>query len=181
MLTTRPVMAAELARLTPALATMFRAVVHAGAPLGFLEPPTEADAERYWRSLLPELRAGRRVVLVAFLDGRVAGAGQLAFPRWPNARHRAELQKLFVDPALRGQGIGQRIVVGLHDEAHRDGRSLILLNTRAEGPTRAFYRRLGYREVGLIPGYALTPDGARYADVSMYQELTPRPTSELAR
>jgi ribosomal protein S18 acetylase RimI-like enzyme len=168
----RPVSPTELADLLPAFVDLLRDLVHGGSWLGFLPPLTHDEARNYWLSLLPEIHAGSRLLLAATSDGRVVGSGQLKFPPWPNAQHRAEIQKLFVDTSLRGQGVGRSLMAALHDAARQHGRSLLLLNTRHGGSAERFYRRLGYREVGVIPGYAAGPAGERYDDVSLYHELS---------
>jgi GNAT superfamily N-acetyltransferase len=172
-LTIRLVSAAELDALIPTLVELFRDTVNGGSALGFVPPVTREQAREYWRSLGPSLRAGSRLLLAAYNDDGIIGSVQLNFPPWPNARHRAEVQKLFVGPALRGQGVGRALMVALHDVAREHGRSLLLLNTRHGGPAEGFYKDLGYREIGVIPGYAIGPTGDRYADVALYQELTP--------
>jgi hypothetical protein len=35
-----------------------------------------------------------------------------------------------------------------------------------------FYARLGYREVGVVPGYTVDAAGARHDTVIMYRELS---------
>jgi hypothetical protein len=52
------------------------------------------------------------------------------------------------------------------------GRRPLLLNTRRGEIGKRFYKRLGYREVGVVPGYSLGPKGERFDSVSLYQELT---------
>jgi hypothetical protein len=49
---------------------------------------------------------------------------------------------------------------------------LLLLNTRRGEPAEGFYKRLGYREVGVVPGYSIGPAGERYDTVALYQELS---------
>jgi hypothetical protein len=46
-----------------------------------------------------------------------------------------------------------------------------LLNTRKDGRAETFYKRLGYREAGVIPGWTLGPAGERYTHVTLYREL----------
>jgi ribosomal protein S18 acetylase RimI-like enzyme len=164
---------AELARLRPALAALLVDAVDGGASLGFLAPLATDAARGYWRSLAPELEAGRRIVVVARVGARVVGSGQLALPTWPNARHRAEVQKLFVDATLRGQGVGRSLMDALHDAARRRGRRLLLLGARRADPAVAFYKAIGYQEAGVIPGYAIDASGVRHDNVSMYHELAP--------
>ena len=62
-------------------------------------------------------------------------------------------------------------MAALHDAAREHGRSLLLLNTRKDGRAERFYKRLGYREAGVIPGWTLGPAGERYTHVTLYREL----------
>jgi ribosomal protein S18 acetylase RimI-like enzyme len=170
-LTIRPVTPTEFDLVIDDLVELFRETVNAGSSLGFVPPITREEAREYWRSLRPALRAGTRLLLAAYKENGIVGSVQMNFSPWPNARHRAEVQKLFVAPALRGRGVGRRLMTALHDLARERGRSLLLLNTRHRGPAESFYKSLGYREIGVIPGYAAGPTGERYADVALYQEL----------
>ena len=116
-------------------------------------------------------RIGRIVGVGAFHGDRIVGSGQLALPPLPNAVHRAEVQKLFVDAALQGQGVGRSLMAALHGTARRHGRSLVLLNTRPNGRAQRFYEDLGYREAGVIPGYTLGSGRDRLDSVVMYQDI----------
>ena len=102
---------------------------------------------------------------------RLAGTGQLALPSWPNGRHRAEVQKVMVAASLQGLGIGRRLMEAMHDTARRRGRSLILLNTRRGDRAERFYRGIGYRDAGMIPGYSIGPEGESYDNLLLYQCL----------
>ena len=166
----RPVHVDEFPRLVPALVERFIETVSTGASLGFLPPVSPVDARNYWMSLSADLRSGRRVLVGAFYDGQIVGSGQLSLPPWPNARHRAELQKLLVSAAMQGQGVGTLLMAGLHTAAIEDGRTLILLNARRDVAER-FYKPLGYKEIGVVPGYSLGSAGERIDSVSLYQEL----------
>jgi acetyltransferase len=145
--------------------------------VGFLPPLTHDQGRDYWLSLRPELQADSRLLLAAYADDRLVGAGQLSLSPWPNSRHRAEVQKLFVATAVRGRGVGRSLMVPLHDAARQLGRSLLLLNTRRGEPAENFYKELGYREVGVIPGWTLGPAGERYDHVTLYHELSLQPSS----
>jgi acetyltransferase len=162
----------ELDAHLPALVDLLRATIAGGSSLGFLPPLAQDAARDYWLAVRRDLQAGTRLLVAAFEDDRVVGSGQLAIPIWPNAHHRAEVQKLFVAGALRGQGVGRRLMTALHDAARERGRSLILLSTRRGGTTEDFYKGLGYREIGVIPGYSVDVAGERYDNVTFYQELS---------
>jgi GNAT superfamily N-acetyltransferase len=167
----RPLSSSQLENNVSVLADLLIDVVHGGAMMGFHAPLAHDEARAYWLSLRRELQASTRLLLVAHYDGRIVGSGQLALPGWPNARHRAELQKLFVGNAMQGCGIGKLLVAALHDAARDRGRSLILLGARRGGRAERFYKALGYEEIGVIPGYAVGAAGERYDNVSLYQEL----------
>ena len=164
--------ATELERRLPTFVELLRDVVNGGAAMGFLAPLGPGDAMDYWLSLRTELNTGSRVLLGAFIDGRLVGSGQLALSRWPNARHRAELQKLIVGTRVRGRGVGRAIMAALHDSARLYGRSLIILYTRRETGAQGFYEDLGYTAAGVIPGYTFGQMGERYDTVLMYRELS---------
>jgi acetyltransferase len=176
----RPVSSIELEGLLPALVELLRETVNGGSPMGFLPPLTHEQGRDYWLSLRREVRAGSRLLLVARSGDRIVGSGQLAFPSLPNARHRAEIQKLFVSPAARGQGVGRSLLAALHDAAREHGRSLLLLNPRRGEPAEGFYKGLGYREVGVVPGYAVGPTGERWDSVTLYQDILAAATNSLS-
>jgi len=166
----RLVPGSQLDGVVPALAAIFSEVIASGAPLGFLAPFEQDDARDYFRSLRPELDAGTRLLMVAFDQQRIVGSGQLMMPLWPIARHRAEVQKLFVARSARGRGVGQALMAALHESARLRGRSLLILNTRRGDPAERFYKMLGYREVGVVPGYYMSQAGKRHDNVSFYRE-----------
>jgi GNAT superfamily N-acetyltransferase len=167
----RTISASELDGVLPDLVQIFRDVVNGGIPLGYLAPITLQTSHEYWLSTVPELKAGTRLLLVAYNDGGVLGSGQLELAQRPNSRHRAQVQKLFVARAARGQGIGKLLMRALHDLALEHGRTLIQLNTRVGFDAVGFYKALGYREIGVIPGWTVDAQGRRYDHVEMYREL----------
>lgn len=145
--------------------------MNGGVPMGFLPPLTHDQAREYWLSVRAELESGRRLLIGAFNESGLVGSGQLSFPTRPNAPHRADVEKLFVAAALRGRGVGKLLMTALHDASLQRGRYLVMLNTRYGSPAERFYKELGYREVGPIPGWSLGPGGERYDHVILYQEL----------
>ncbi|HEX4469398.1 MAG TPA: GNAT family N-acetyltransferase [Gemmatimonadaceae bacterium] len=167
----RRVWPSEIEPLLPAFVELLRETVNDGSPLGFVPPITPTQARDYWLSLRPELYAGSRVLLATFAERRVIGSGQLRLPTVPNGLHRAEVQKVFVSNARRGRGIGRVLMAALHDAARQHGRNLLLLNTRRGGRAEAFYKRLGYREVGVVPGYTMGTAGERHDSTALYRQL----------
>src|SRR5438105_14403259 len=128
----------EIESVLPSLADLLRETVNGGTPLGFLPPLTLDDARAYWMSIRPAMYAGTRVLLAAFADGEIVGSGQLTFASAPNARHRGEVQKVFICTAWLGKGVGESLMRALHRRARLHGRQLPLINTLYHRPAEAF-------------------------------------------
>jgi acetyltransferase len=141
-----------------ALVELLRDAVDSGASVGFLAPLPTTVAVEYWDSVRDELHAGR-VLFCAYRGGKLVGTVQLAPAGKPNARHRAEVQKLLVLQAFRGQGIGKDLMRTVEAKALQLGRSLLVLDTRQGDPAETLYTGLGYVKAGVIPDYARAPSG----------------------
>lgn len=153
-----PFAAADLAANLDALGDLMHACVHAGASIGYVLPYTRDDGIAFWtRKVLPRLDDGGLVLLVARVDGRIAGTVQLDHDTPPNQPHRAEVRKLMVHPEMRRRGLARRLMERIEDEARRLGRSLLTLDTRTGDSAEPLYASLGYRTSGVIPGYCLDP------------------------
>jgi acetyltransferase len=171
--TTRVMSSGDLRGVMPELANVLASAVNGGASLGFIPPMSLDDAHDYWFAIRAELHSGRRLMVGAFCGDSIVGAGQLLLPSWPNAAHRAEIQKMVVAESMRGRGVGRSLMEALHSLARDYGRTLILLNTRHGSPAERFYRSLGYEEVGVVPGYTLGPAGELLDSVAMYKDIGP--------
>jgi hypothetical protein len=167
----RTIPASELKYAITDLVDGLRETVNGGAPLGFMPPITRSQARDYWISVLSELQAGSRILLAAYAGDRIVGSGQIELSQRPNSPHRATIQRLFVAPSARGQGVGTALMAALEAVARENGRSLIMLNTRHGEAPETFYLSLGYKLVGVIPGWTIGPEGERYDHVEMYKEL----------
>jgi len=77
---------------------------------------------------------------------------------YPNA---CEMKRLYVRPALRGDGVGRRLAEAVMEAAQQAGYATMLLDTLSEMETaRAMYQDLGFTEV---PPYYFNPiEGAHY-------------------
>ncbi len=165
--------AAEAAERLTELGALLQACVQAGASVGFVQPHAAADSAAFWRdAVLPAVRAGTRLLLVAQRDGALLGTVQLDTATPPNQRHRAEVAKLLVHPAARRQGIARALMAELERRAVALGRSLITLDTRSGDAAETLYAALGYRAAGRIPGYCRHPLEARLESTTvMYKVL----------
>ena len=91
---------------------------------------------------------------------RLWGLEGLAFARWGciPAAGEAELLRLAVDPARRGEGLGRRLLEGCQAALAAEGMGELHLEVRASNAAaRALYAACGWREVGRRARYY--PDG----------------------
>jgi ribosomal protein S18 acetylase RimI-like enzyme len=164
---------ADIAHEMDALAGLLHACVLAGASISFILPFSLEDARAYWRDkVAPGLFAGTRQLLVARQAGRLVAAVQLGCDVPPNQRHRADISKLLVHPDARRQGIARRLMIELERIARREGRRLLVLDTREGDAAEPLYRSIGYQAVGIIPRFARAPEADRLeGTVILYKEL----------
>lgn len=141
--------------------------VEGGASVGFMSPFSPADAEPFWRGVAAAVGRGEVLLFVAEVEGRVVGTVQIGFALKPNQPHRADLMKLLVHRNARGRGLSKRLMQAAETEAARRGRNLLVLDTATGEPAEALYEKLGWQRSGVIPDYALFPDG-RSCDTTVF-------------
>lgn len=172
MTTIEEVSAAQVeALIESALIPLLQDVVDDGASIGFIAPLSVAEAREYWQGILSPLQVGHKVMFVAKVDDQLVGSVQLALEPRANGRHRAEVQKLMVHTAARGQGVARRLMIAIEAAAHAHQRTLLVLDTVRGGVADGLYARLGYTRVGIIPRYALSSAGPLEDTVFYYREL----------
>ncbi len=108
----------------------------------------------------------RGALLLAKVNGAVAGCCALRpldAADYPNA---AEMKRLFVRQAFRGLGLGRQLAEAILDEARMAGYGCVLLDTLDDmEAARTLYADLGFEE---IPPYYHNPHaGAHYLKVDI--------------
>ena len=150
---------AELRAQLDALAAVLADCVAGGAAVGSMAPFPPEDARRAFEGFAAEADAGRRLVLAAFADGELAGTVQVVLTLMPNQPHRGEIAKLLVARSARRRGIAERLMAQAEAEARAEGKSLLVLDAVTGDDASRLYTRLGWTTVGVVPGFALYPDG----------------------
>ena len=102
-----------------------------------------------------QVTGGRGAFLVVYRDGAPVGCG--AFRLIDD--ETAELKRMYVDPAVRGTGLGRRLVAALEAEARAAGARRLVLETGVrQTAALALYRATGFETIPLYGEYCLSPD-----------------------
>ncbi len=149
------------------LADVLADCVDGGASVSFMSPFSQADGLAFFRKVAGSVAAGDTVLLAARLDGKIVGTVQLGLDTPPNQPHRADIKKLLVHRSARGHGVGAALMAQVEQEARRRGRWLLVLDTVPGENGYRLYTREGWTRSGIIPDYALFPDG-RLCDTAVF-------------
>src|SRR5437867_12405038 len=144
--------------------------VEGGASVSFMHPLSRDRAVAYWRRVAHGVAVGERALLVAEDARGLCGTVQLVLDQPENQPHRAELSKLLVHRRARRQGLGEALMRAAEATARECGKTLLVLDT-ASGEAESPYERLGWERVGVIPGYALLPQGGFCRTTLSYRNL----------
>lgn len=163
----------ELDAHAAALGEIMAQTVMDGAAIGFMQPFSPADGVAFFtEQVFAEVRARRRVLLAARLDGEIVGSVQLIIALPPNQPHRCEVAKMMVSPKARRRGVGRALMQALDVEARAAGKTLVTLDTKTGDKAEPLYKDAGFRTAGVIPGFALDPDAqALHTTTYMYKAL----------
>jgi GNAT superfamily N-acetyltransferase len=159
----------EAREAATALAAVLADCVAGGASVSFMADMTIAEAEAFWRE---ETAADDgRAVLVAEDDDGIFGVVQVIPVSTPNQPHRVDVSKLLVHRRGRRRGAAEALMVAAEDAAREMGRWLLVLDTVTGSPADFLYEKRGWSRAGVIPDYALMPDGALCDATFFYKAL----------
>jgi ribosomal protein S18 acetylase RimI-like enzyme len=152
------------------LALLLLDTVASGASVGFLDTLSVEEAEGWWRARLATAHE-RAVFLIARDEDGIAGTVQLQPAAMPNQPHRADVAKLQVHRRARGRGLGRALMDAIEVRARAAGFTLLVLDTKRGDSAEKLYEGTGWTRVGVIPNYALDPDGTPCDTVFFYKQL----------
>jgi ribosomal protein S18 acetylase RimI-like enzyme len=152
------------------LALLLLDAIDSGASIGFMAGTTLEAAESWWRARIA--RSGPRALFLVWRDEQgIAGTVQLLPAPMPNQPHRADVAKLLIHRRARRRGLGSALMTELERRARAAGFTLLVLDTKRGDAAESLYGRAGWVEVGVIPRYALNPDGSFCDTVVFYRAL----------
>ena len=152
------------------LAELLIDCVAGGASVSFMHPLPVAKALDFWRGVAEAAARGERALLVAEDPGGIVGTVQLMLDQPENQPHRADVSKMLVHRRARRRGVGAALLRAAEDVARGCGKSLLVLDTASRDAER-LYARLGWQRCGVIPGYALLPQGGLCDTIVFYRTL----------
>jgi GNAT superfamily N-acetyltransferase len=152
------------------LATVLIDCVDGGASVSFMHPLSRERAVAFWRRVAQGVAAGERALLVAADARGLCGTVHLVLDQPENQPHRAELSKMLVHRRARRQGLGAALMRAAEATARECGKTLLVLDT-ASAEAERLYERQGWVRVGVIPGYALLPQGGLCRTTVFYRNL----------
>jgi GNAT superfamily N-acetyltransferase len=148
------------------LADVLADCVAGGASVSFMLPFSRDDAKAFFEKVIASVERGETVLVAAKLDGRIVGTVQLGLDMPPNQPHRGDIKKLLVHRAARNHGLGAALMARAEAEAQARGRTLLVLDT-AGGEAERLYVRTGWQRVGVVPDYAMWPQGG-FCDTTFF-------------
>ena len=156
-----------------ALADVTLDCVEAGASIGFMHPLPRAKAAAFWEGVLASAARGERIVLVAedVASNTIVGTVQLVLTMPDNQPHRADVAKMQVHRRARRRGVGAALMQAIEAAAREAGRTLLVLDTVTGSDAERLYERLGWQRCGVIPNYALWPQGGLCSTTVFYRDL----------
>jgi GNAT superfamily N-acetyltransferase len=171
---TAPWVLRRLTRVTPAeiegLADVLVDCVAGGASVSFMQPFTIDRAREFWTGIAGDVAAGRRALLIGEDATGVCGTVQLLLEQPENQPHRADLLKMLVHRRARRQGLGAALLTAAESMARDCGKTLLVLDTASDEAER-LYERVGWVRVGVVPDYALLPNGDPCSTTFYYRDL----------
>ena len=158
------------ANLLDDLSSLLTDAVESGAGVSFMRDLSFDRAREWWSKIFAE-SSSKAVILAARDERGVVGTVQLQ-PSWaPNQPHRADVAKLIVHRRARGKGVARALMRELERYAIEEGFTLLLLDTCKDSVAERLYSSTGWTRVGVVPNFALNPDGSLCDTVFFYKQL----------
>ncbi|AYG59399.1 GNAT family N-acetyltransferase [Rhizobium jaguaris] len=145
---TRPATVADATAIAELHVAVWRDTYRELAPIEAFRALDAARRQARWTAALAE-PGHHQLVLVAEQGDRLVGIGAVGAPSQAAFEGRGEIRSLYVDPAIKRQGLGRRLMAKLAEHLaglHYPGAALGVVV--GNDPAIAFYQSLGGRMIG---------------------------------
>jgi GNAT superfamily N-acetyltransferase len=157
--------------LRAAVLALWIEVTNAGGAVGFVPPVTADDVRPTAEATLDAVASGRDHLLAGFAGGELVALLFMVDNRHTLKDHWRVLKRVMVAPDNQGRGYGVAIMREAAAVGQKMGLAALQLTVRGGTGTDAFYTRLGYREVGRIPGALRVGDDDDRDEIIMWLDL----------
>ena len=147
--------------------------VEGGASVSFMLPLTRDRADAFWHGVAEGAIAGERILLVgAGSDERTGGGHRAGHPETAGepaapGRHREDARPSRAPEARHRRAPS---CVAAEEAARKAGKTVLVLDTVTGGDAERLYERVGWTKSGIIPNYALWPQGG-FCDTTVFYKL----------
>jgi GNAT superfamily N-acetyltransferase len=155
-----------------ALAEVLLDCVKGGASVSFMASLSLQTAEAFFERAFDAVERHERILLAAFINDNLVGTVQILLATPPNQPHRADVAKLLVLQSARAGGVGTRLMERAEEASRLAGKTLLVLDTATGGSAERLYERMNWNRVGVIPGYAMLPDGTMCDTTIFWKDLS---------
>ncbi|MFF2382500.1 GNAT family N-acetyltransferase [Streptomyces sp. NPDC058108] len=146
-------------------------LVAGGAALGWVEPPSPDEVAELLGHVMTAARNGDAALRAAYFGGRLVGLGYWLRHARPTHRPHADLEKIAVDAAAHGRGVGRALTAALVADARAAGIEVLTLDARGDNTGALhLYRSLGFTEYGRLPRFVAVGEH-RYDKVFLMLDL----------
>ncbi|WP_442933728.1 GNAT family N-acetyltransferase [Micromonospora sp. CPCC 205556] len=146
-------------------------VTNAGGAVGFVAPVTAAEVRAVADETFADITDGPDRLLVGYDGERPIGVLILADNRFRLKSHWGTLKRVMVHPDTQGRGHGVALMREAERRAPELGWQALHVTVRGGLGVEEFYTRLGYREVGRLPGALRLADGDHRDEILMWRDL----------
>lgn len=173
-LTVRALTAGAARERIAELSAVLMDCVEDGASVSFMAPLTRERADAFWRGVADGVEAGQRILLAAEdpANGEIMGTVMVVFAWAENQPHRGEVAKMLVRRSARRRGLGAMLMRAAEEAALAAGKTLLVLETVTGSEAERLYDRVGWQRFGIVPNFALMPDGAPCDATFFYKALS---------
>ncbi|MEU8182011.1 GNAT family N-acetyltransferase [Micromonospora sp. NPDC049044] len=160
-------------RLRAEIVALWTDVSNAGGAVGFVPPVTAADVRVLADPTFAGITDGPDRLLVGHSGDRLVALLIFTDNRFVLKAHWCVLKRVMVHPDTQGSGYGAALMTEAARLGRRLGYEALHVTLRDGLGLDGFYRRLGYREVGRLPGaLRVAPDDDR-DEILMWLDLPP--------
>jgi len=146
-------------------------VTNAGGAVGFVPPVTAEDVRPTAEAAFAGVESGLDHPLVGVDDGRLVGLLFVTDNRFNLKDHWRVLKRVMIAPSSQGKGYGGALMREAAAVGRKMGLAGLQVTVRGGQGTEGFYARLGYTEVGRLPGALRVAEGDDRDEILMWLPL----------